>query len=60
MNILNRTLTLFLTALLLGFGIGVLYLVMIMYFITGHLPEITDLKILDDFSQLINALGGKP
>ena len=63
MNTIPRTLALLPVAAILGFGIGVFYLVAIItgyhYHITGHLPDVSG--ILDNLSgleRIAEALGG--
>ena len=58
-SIVNRTLGLLPVALLLGFGVGVFYLIAIMtgyhYYTTEHLPDMSG--ILTGFDRLTEALG---
>lgn len=59
MNIVNRTLASLPLAIMLGFGIGVFYLVAIMFYMTGRLPDVSGiLDHLSGLEQLIKALGG--
>ena len=59
MKITNKTLSFLPVALLLGFGVGIFYLTIIMYCITGCLPDISDiLTSLSDLEQIVQVLGG--
>jgi hypothetical protein len=59
MNLINKTLASLPIAILLGLGMGVFYLLAIMYYVTGRLPDVS--VILDSLSgleQIAKALGG--
>ena len=46
-------------ALLLGLGVGVFYLIGIMYYVTGRLPDVSAiLSSLSGLEQIVEALGG--
>ena len=46
-------------ALLLGLGVGVFYLLGIMYHVTGRLPDVSAIPgSLSGFEQIVEALGG--
>lgn len=58
MNIINKTLASLPIAILLGFGMGTLYLFAIMYYVTGRLPDVSGiLNHLSSFEQIAEALG---
>ncbi|OEU75922.1 MAG: hypothetical protein BA864_05010 [Desulfuromonadales bacterium C00003093] len=59
MNIIGRTFIFLPAMVLCGFGLGGLYLLTIMYCMTGHLPDVeVILSHLLGFEQLVEALGG--
>ena len=46
-------------ALLLGLGVGIFYLIGIMYYVTGRLPDVSAiLGSLSGFERIVEALGG--
>jgi len=58
MNIISKTLVLLPTAILLGLGVSIFYLVTVMY-VTGCLPDVSAiLGSLSGLEQIIEALGG--
>jgi hypothetical protein len=59
MNLVNKTLASLPIAILLGFGMGIFYLLAIMYYVTGRLPDVSGiLNHLSGLEQLVEALGG--
>lgn len=59
MNIINRTLASLPIAILLGLGVGVFYLLAIMYHVTGRLPDVSAiLNHLSGLERIVKALGG--
>lgn len=59
MNIVNRTLASLPLAIMLGFGMGVFYLLAIMFYVTGRLPDVSGiLDHLSGLERLVEALGG--
>lgn len=58
MSILSKIVTLLPFTLVLGFGVGVFYLVTIMFFITGYLPDVKTLPgNLSSLKQIAEVLG---
>ena len=59
MSIISKTLTSLPIAILLGFGVGAFYLLAIMYYTTGRLPDVSAiLSNLSGLEQILEALGG--
>lgn len=57
MSIIGRTFSLLPLAILLGLGLGVFYLLAIMFFVTGHLPDVgTILDHLSSLEQIVEVL----
>lgn len=57
MSIINKTLASLPVAILLGFGVGVFYLLAIMYHVTGRLPDVSAiLGSLSGFERIVEAL----
>ena len=59
MNIIGRTFIFLPAMILLGFGLGIFYLIVIMYYVTGRLPDVgAILNHLSGLEQIVQALGG--
>ena len=59
MNTISKTLVLLPTAVILGFGLSIFYLIIIMYYVTGHLPDVSGvMNHLSNLEQIVTALGG--
>ena len=59
MNIISKTFALLPIAILLGFGVSVCYLFVIMFCITGQLPDVNAiLNCLTNLEKIVEALGG--
>jgi len=58
-SIINRTFGLLPVAILFGFGMSIFYLLVIMFYVTGRLPDISSiLNSLSSLKQLVEILGG--
>ena len=59
MSISGRTFIFLPAMILCGLGLGIFYLIIIMYYVTGRLPDVgAILHHLSGLEQIVKALGG--